>query len=121
MISRALNSNNDLIIESGKLKLVKDGEEVVQHVRSRLLFYLEEWFLDLRAGTPYFQQIFIKPVNLANVESILKSKILATPGVIRLLEFSMDYAGSSDRTLRVFFSAETSFGVINNEEVTINV
>lgn len=120
MIGRALDSNNDLVIESGRLKLVREGSEVVQHVRTRLQFYLEEWFLDTLAGTPYLQQIFTKPVNLANIESILKTRILETPGVQRLLEFSMDYEGGSSRKLSVFFSAETIYGVVQNEEVTIN-
>lgn len=121
MIGRALNSNNDLIIENGSLKLVKDGAEVVQHVRSRLQFYLEEWFLDKSAGTPYFQLIFTKPVNLANIESILKNRILSTPGVSILTEFSMVYEGESRRKLNVYFSAETTFGEIISNEVTINV
>ena len=121
MIGRALDSNNDLIVEKGQLKTVSEGAEVVQHVRTRLQFYLEEWFLDLQAGTPYFQQIFTKPANLANIESIFKSKILNTPEVETLTEFSMDYEGSSVRKLTVSFSAETVYGVINNEKVTINV
>lgn len=121
MIGRALDSNNDLIINKGQLQLVDEGAETVQHVRTRLLFYLEEWFLDLKAGTPYFQQIFTKPANLANIESIFKTKILATPGVDRLIEFSMVYEGESKRLLTVQFSAETIYGTINNEQVTINV
>lgn len=121
MIGRALDSNNDLIIEGGQLKLVSEGAEAVQHVRTRLQFYLEEWFLDLDAGTPYFQQIFTKPANLANIESIFKSRILNTPEVLTLTEFSMDYEGDSVRRLNVSFSAETTYGLINNEEVTINV
>lgn len=121
MIGRALDSNNDLIVESGQLKLIRDGAEVIQHVRTRLQFYLEEWFLDLQAGTPYFQQIFTKPANLANIESIFKSRILNTPEVERLTEFYMDYEGGSVRKLTVSFSAETTYGTINNEEVTINV
>lgn len=122
MIGRALDSNNDLIVApKGNLKLVSDGAEVVQHVRTRLQFYLEEWFLDLSAGTPYFQQIFTKPANLANIESIFKSRILNTPEVETLTEFSMDYEGGSVRKLTVSFSAETVYGVINNEKVTINV
>lgn len=121
MIGRALDIKNDLIIKSGQLKLVEDGAETVQHVRTRLQFYLEEWFLDLQSGTPYFQQIFTKPVNLANIESLLKSRILNTPEVDKLIEFSMQYEGASVRQLTVSFSAETIFGTINNEEVTINV
>lgn len=122
MIGRALDSNNDLVIApKGNLQLVSEGAEVVQHVRTRLQFYLEEWFLDLNAGTPYFQQIFTKPANLANIESIFKSRILNTPEVLTLTEFSMDYEGGSVRRLTVSFSAETTYGVINNEKVTINV
>ena len=121
MIGRALDSSNDLIIQAGRLVTVADGAEVVQHVRSRLLFYLGEWFLDIDAGVPYFQEIFTKPANLANIESIFKSKILRTPGVKRLTDFSMTYEGGSSRTLSVSFSAETTFGFIDKDKVTINV
>lgn len=122
MIGRALDSNNDLVLApKGSLKLVSDGAEVLQHVRTRLKFLLGEWFLDLKAGTPYFQEIFTKPANLANIESIFKSRILSTPEVSRLTEFSMDYDGGSNRKLIVSFSAETIYGNIDNEKVTINV
>lgn len=121
MIGRALNSNNDLIVKGARLQIVEEGAEVVQHVRTRLQFYLEEWFLDLFAGVPYLQEIFTKPANLANIESILKTKILTTPGVLKLTAFALSFEGGSKRLLTATFSAETIFGVINNEQVTINV
>ena len=121
MIGRALDSNNDIMVRGGSLLTVADGAEIVQHVRSRLLFYLGEWFLDIDAGVPYFQEIFTKPANLANIESIFKSKILRTPGVQKLTDFSMTYEGGSSRTLSVSFSAETTFGFIDKDKVTINV
>lgn len=121
MIGRALDSNNDLILREGSFALVEDGAEAVQHVRTRLLFYLEEWFLDNGAGTPYFQEILVKPANLINTESILKTKILNTPGVARLLTFGLEYEGGSVRRATVTFSAETEFGTIDEEKVTINV
>lgn len=120
MIGKALDSNNDIIVKNGTFQLVKDGAETVQHVRTRLQFYLGEWFLDLTAGTPYFEQIFTKPTNLANIESILKEKILSTPGVSALLYFRMQYEGGNSRQLLVEYSAETEYGTINNTEVTIN-
>ncbi len=122
MIGRALDSNNDLVLApKGSLKLVSDGAEVLQHIRTRLQFFLGEWFLDIKSGTPYFQEIFTKPANLANIESIFKSRILSTPEVSRLTEFSMDYEGASSRKLIINFSAETVYGNIDNEKVTINV
>lgn len=120
MIGRALDQNNDLIVRNGKLLTVEAGAEVVQHVRTRLQFYLAEWFLDVNAGTPYYQEVFVKPVNLARIESIFKTRILQTPRVARLLEFSMEYTGENIRRLVVNFTAETSYGEIINEKVTIN-
>lgn len=119
MISYGLDSNNDLIVENGAFKTVEDGAETVQHVRTRLLFYLEEWFLDLAAGTAYFQLIFVKPVDLARVESELKTRILQTPEVQSLIEFEMDF-NSETRLLNVTFSAETTYGTIDKVKVTIN-
>lgn len=118
MIGKALNSDNDIFLENGQFALVEEGAETVQHVRTRLLFYRGEWFLDLEAGVPYFEEIFVKPVNLANVESILKQTILQTDGVERLLTFSLDYENTT-RKLTVEFSAETIYGLL--EGVTINV
>ncbi len=120
MISRALDKNNDLVVKGSRLQVVEDGAQVVQLVRCRLLLYMGEWYLNLFSGTPYFQQIFTKPANLANIESVLKTRIITTPGVLILNEFAMDYEGGSTRRLTVVFSANTIFGVIDNEKVTIN-
>lgn len=120
MIGRALNANNDLIVERGGFRLVRDGAEVVQHVRTRLLFYLNEWFLDTQAGVPYFQLIFTKPANLQAIESIFKTEILRTPGVRELTDFALTYEGQSVRRLTVTFSAVTDFDEIINETVNIN-
>lgn len=120
MIGRALDSNNDLIIEDGSLKLVRDAAEVVQHVRTRLLFYKGEWFLDTLTGVPYYQEIFTKPANLGNTESILKSTIIQTPGIEQLTNFAMDYQGGSIRNLGVTAKAETVFGDVTIAGVTVN-
>ncbi len=119
-ISRALNSNNDIFVLSSRIAVVVDGPQVVQHVRTRLLFYLEEWFLDLSAGTSWYQEIFVKPVNLNNIESILKIRIARTPELSRITEFSMEAGDVNTRQLKVNFSAETEFGEINSEEIFIN-
>lgn len=111
MISRALDSNNDIFVQRRAIALVSDGAEVVQHVRSRLLFYLGECSWAVNTGVPYFTRVFIKPMNLAEVESILKSVIILTPGVQKLLDFKMSF-NSTTRQLAVAFEAETTYGVV---------
>ena len=120
MISRALDSNNDMLIRNGTFATVIDGAQVVQHVRTRLLFYLGEWFADKRAGVPWFESVFTKPFNVGLTESIIKSVILNTPDVLQLNSFSMAVPDPSNRQLIVSFSAETTFGIIDNEEIFIN-
>lgn len=121
MISLAVDATNDIIYENGEFRTVEDGAEVVQHLKHRLLFYLAEWVLDLGAGTPYTQEIFVKPVNLGNVETIFKNRILRTPEFAFLTEFFMNFEGGDTRKLTVTFAGETSFGFIDLTQVTINV
>ncbi|MCY1456088.1 hypothetical protein D9M71_732850 [compost metagenome] len=111
MISRALDAKNDIFLNRNRIAVVSDGAEVVQHVRSRLLFYLGECTWDTTAGVPYFQRIFVKPLNLPQVEAILKAVIIQSPNVAKLLDFSMAYT-SSTRQLVVAFEAETTYGVV---------
>lgn len=111
MISRALDAKNDIFLNRNRIALVDEGAEVVQHVRSRILFYLGECPWDTTAGVPYFQRVFVKPLNLPQVEAILKAVVIQSPGVLKLTDFSMAYT-SSTRQLAVAFEAETTYGVV---------
>lgn len=120
MRGRALDSNNDLIIREGSLALVEDGAETAQSIRTRLLFYLGEWYLDTLAGVPYYTQIFIKPFNLKVAEQVIKGEILRTNGVNILTSFASTFEGNT-RKWTIDFSAETTFGVIENETLNLNI
>lgn len=111
MIGRALDENNDIFLRRSQIATVKDGAELVQHVRSRLLFYLGECAWATDQGVPYFQRIFVKPMNLPETESIFKAEILNTTNVQRLTDFQMTY-NSANRRLAVVFEAETTYGVV---------
>lgn len=111
MKSRALNADNDIFKERGAIALVSDGAEVVQHVRSRLLFYYQECVWDTEAGVPYFQRIFQKPADLSGAEAILKAEIIQTPGVAELLDFGLEF-NRQTRFLRVTWQARTTYGSV---------
>ena len=120
MRSLALDSSNNIYIENNSLFFTNDGAEVAQNIRCRLLTYKGEWFLSRQTGVPYFEEILTKPANLARVESILKTTILQTGGVKRLISFSFDY-DSTARGLTVNSSIETIYDTIEETQVKLNV
>lgn len=120
MKSRALNAANDIFARNGAIATVQDGAEVVQHVRSRLLFYLEECAWDQTAGVPYFQRIFKKPANLAEAEALLKTEIIQTPGVSELIDFALQY-NANTRRLTVTWQAETTYGSVVGSTINLQV
>ncbi len=84
----------------GRSGRLTDLEEVAQRVKTRLLVFKEEWFLDEREGMPWFQDILSKPMDQGFVESEMKRVILETEGVEKLTAFSLDY-NSLERRLYV--------------------
>jgi hypothetical protein len=122
MLSRELNETNDIFFRAGRSAWLKDSEgqgieRVMQSLRCRLNFYTGEWFLDETAGTPWRQQILVKPVNLSLVESIIKNRILTTYGVNNLLRFFMNFTAAT-RTLDIIFTIDTIYGTITDRITT---
>ena len=75
-------TTGDLFFDStGSIVMVDD---VVQRLKTRLRFFLGEWFLDLTVGTPYLQRILVKAPNLGYIRGALRERILGTEGVARL-------------------------------------
>lgn len=114
MTTRALNECNDIFLSVNRIAINTEAEQVAQAVRSRLLFYQGEWFLDLTAGIPYFQQIFQKPAQIATAESVIKSEILKTKGLNSLTSFSSNFDRQT-RQFSVSFTANTIYGEIDQE------
>ena len=119
MIGKALDPiTNDLYLSGSRIAMVSELDQTVQSIKTRLLFFTAEWFLDLTAGTPYFQEIFVKPVNLDNVSSIIKKRILQTPNVTELISFDLSFT-SSDRSAIITFEANTVYGATEEQEVSV--
>lgn len=113
--SRALTEDIwDLYLDGdNRIARVEDKERVRQNIRERLQFFLGEWFLDIRVGVPWFQEIFVKPANLALTESELKRAIIQTKFVNELLEFEF-LADIPNRFIEIpNFAVDTTFGRIS--------
>ena len=82
------------LTETGDLKIATNSVEVAEHIKQRLQFFLEEWRYDILKGLPYFQRIFVRPVDKFLNDSLTKREVLQTLGVTELKKLfrNMDIA-----------------------------
>ena len=111
MADLALDTDGDLLIANNAVVLVEGDDAIVQQLRIRFRFFLGEWFLDIRQGTPYYEEILIKNPDLSRVNGIFKQVILSTPGIASLEEFDLNFDGA-ERLLTVTFLARKTDGEI---------
>lgn len=100
----ALDSNWDLVVSDRDLATVTSGDAIAQHLAQRLKMWMGEWFRDLREGVPYLQQVLIKNADPVVLDSIFKSTIINTPGLVELTTFDISI-DSRTRELKLTFGA----------------
>lgn len=114
-----LDDNGDLEIgNDGDLILIDGIDSIAQHLLISLKFFRGEWFLDLRIGFPYFEEVLRKAPDLNVVRLLFREAILATEGVLAVTDLALDYDGTT-RGLSVSFRAQTSEGPLDFDQELI--
>lgn len=106
---RKLTEDGDYSFGNGQLDFWRDvPEAVAQSVKTRLLLWLGEWFLNIEDGTPFMQGILGKySQNVADVT--IQDRILGTTGVTSI----QNYESAKDpdrRELSVAVTINTIYG-----------
>ncbi|MCX2891714.1 hypothetical protein OO258_26160 [Pseudomonas sp. DCB_BI] len=114
MTVRRLDENGDIVTRGQQF--LTGREEIAQTILTRLRLYLGEYFRDITDGTPWYEQILGKFVNLSTAEAALRARIANTPGVVRLTKFQADFDNTT-RKYTVTAGALTEFGQV---EVTLD-
>ena len=93
--------DGDLVTRGAMFYTGYQPEEVGQNVRTRLKMFLNEWFLDIEEGTPWWPEnddaILGKSTTLASKEATIKRRILLTPGLAYMTGFSLEFDRPSRR------------------------
>lgn len=108
-----LDNRGDLDLSSGDSQM---GLSVSQACRIALLFVKGDWFLDLNAGIPYFENIWIKGPDFSQIKALFRAALVGVPGVqtITKLDLTLDKA---NRRLNVVWAVTTGNATINGHEV----
>lgn len=106
----------DMMFGQGSGNFLIDGADGVgQAVYTRLLLFQGEWFLDLKAGMPWLQQILGHSPNL-NTDMAIRECIHNTPHVTNIYDYLSAY-DSSSRLFLVSCKIQTAFGPVTNAPV----
>jgi hypothetical protein len=89
--------------------LVDTPAAVAQAIRTRLLLWEGEWFIDTSDGTPYPQKVLgAHTVEVA--DAAIRKRIIETTGVRALVDYSSSKRG---RALTVQATVQTQYGLVS--------
>lgn len=112
MIYRRLDSEGDMTFGSGKGNFLSEIEAVAQAIKTRLLLFQAEWWLDREDGLPFFQQISgYRGRDKAAVERIITERILGTQHVTGISYVGYDYDADS-RQYSFTATVDTDYGAV---------
>ena len=101
--------------DRGNLAVAEGLEDIRQRVVEALRFGAGEWYLDASAGVSYLRDVFVRPVEVGAVSTILTDAIRAVPGVesVSGIQVELD---TEERTMSYSATVHTAEG-----DVTVGV
>jgi hypothetical protein len=96
-------NDNNLELKNFDLQVLGGSIYVANKIRIALRTFHNEWFLNINAGLPYYEDILIKNPNLDFVSDLYQSEILSISEVDSLDEFTLSL--NATRQLDIFFIA----------------
>ncbi len=83
---------HDLIINDFTFEITETKQdEVIQRLKVLLLFFKGEWKYNLNYGIPYFQEVFVKGVDLEQIDDTYRVAIANESGVRDLISYSSSF------------------------------
>lgn len=109
-IDIALDADGDLDIVDGDARFASGGEAVKQLIYIALSMFQGEWFLDLDAGMPYYQDILgRKYADEATLRAAVRTTILGVDGVSEIVKLEIVWNGAT-RSAAIAWRVKTEFG-----------
>jgi hypothetical protein len=106
---RKLGPDDDYSFGNGQLDFWQDvPEAVAQSVKTRLLLWLGEWFLNIEDGTQYMQGILGK-YSQELADTTIQDRVITTTGVTDIQNYA-SIKNPDTRSISVEFDIDTIYG-----------
>lgn len=108
-------NTHDFVLVDGTFDTVEGIAATAQEIKTRILLFKGEYFLDRREGVPYFQELLQKGVPVERVISVMRQVIQSVPSVIDVprVDVSLDRA---NRVASVSWEARNTDGTLIRSE-----
>jgi len=106
---RALTADGDYQLGNQRAFLIDSPDAVAQAVSTRLRLWRGEWFVDVRDGTPWNEEILGKRQRGISPDGAIKRRILQTEGVREILSYNSNFDGNT-RQLSISATIATIYG-----------
>lgn len=101
----------DIYLANNRAEWITGVAARVQCLRSRLSFFLGEWFLNTLEGVPYYEHILgVKNPNLGLIKAIFRGVIKTTPGYAGVESLDLVETTRGSRAWRLDFVAKLDTG-----------
>jgi hypothetical protein len=119
---RRLDSNGDYTFGQGLADYISDTEAVAQIIKTRLLLFVGEWWLNLNDGLPLWQSILsASGANVQSITLLIQDRILGTPNVVDITSLSTNF-DSIQRAYSFTASVTTTFSTsITISNIPVNL
>ena len=114
----ALDADGDILIDADGLHFVSGIDGVAQLVKIAVRLFKAEWYLDIEAGMPWFEEILGEKFDDALTRQRLNEVILGVPGVVEIRQLTI-VPPTKDRDLSVTYALRTAFG--DTEPITVTL
>lgn len=107
---RAMSPTGDMTFGQGSGNfLINNSAAVAQILGTRFRLWQTEWFLDLSAGVPYMSDV-VGYGNMTMGILILENYAIASPGVISITGWSLQYNAQTRKLTITASNLNTQFG-----------
>lgn len=110
----------------GDLQIGTDGDGVwvagdaaiASDLQSEFLMFLEEWYLDLQAGFPWFQEFLGEKLDETRLRRRVEEAARRVPGVVELQSYQA-IENAQERSVVISFEAKCNTGAVITATATL--
>lgn len=93
---------HDLVFDNFTLRVTKNKEEeITQRLKIKLLWWKDTWVFNLNYGIDYKNEVFVKGIDLDDIDELFRVQISNEDGVRELISYSSTHdAATRELTVR---------------------